>query len=173
MSKQPPVRSKGVNNPENVTGTKKYFLRPRAHGDEESLHEESLTRSPSPSPDSGDDRITELEESIRQLKAKNARYHNQMAAKSSRASLLESSHTPRVEPCSSNRVILLKPSHAVRDASHSSSRALLLETSHFPRIELRSSSRALKLYARRASVRASRDDLLHQQRDQASCASAQ
>ena len=81
MSTQPPVRSEGVNNPENVTGTKKYFLRSRAHGDEESLHEESSTRSPSPSPDSRDNRITELEESIRRLKARNARYHRQLAAK--------------------------------------------------------------------------------------------
>ena len=70
MSSEPPVRSEGVNNPKNVTGTKKYFLRSRAH--EESLHEESSTRSPSPSPDSRDNRIVELEESIRRLKAKNA-----------------------------------------------------------------------------------------------------
>ena len=81
MSSQPPVRSEGVNNPENVTGTKKYFLRSRAHGDEESLHEESSTRSPSPSPDSRDNRIVELEESIRRLKARNARYHSRLAAK--------------------------------------------------------------------------------------------
>ena len=81
MSSQPPVRSEGVNNPEKVTGTKKYFLRSRAHGDEESLHEESSTRSPSPSPDSRDDRITELEENIRQLNAKNPRYHSRLAAK--------------------------------------------------------------------------------------------
>ena len=81
MSSQPPVRSEGANNPENVAKTKKYFLRSRAHGDEESLHEESSTRSPSPSPDSRDNRITELEESIRRLKARNARYHRQLAAK--------------------------------------------------------------------------------------------
>ena len=81
MSTQPPERFEGVNNPENVTGTKKYFLRSRAHGDEESLHEESSTRSPSPSPDSRDHRIMELEENVRQLKAKNARYHSRLAAK--------------------------------------------------------------------------------------------
>ena len=81
MSTQPPVRSEGVNNPDNVTGTKKYFLRSQAHGDEESLHEESSTRSPSPSPDSRDDRIMELEENIRQLKANNVRYHSRLAAK--------------------------------------------------------------------------------------------
>ena len=81
MSNQPLVRSEGVNTPDNVTGTKKYFLRSRAHGDEESLHEESSTRSPSPSPDSRDHRIMELEENIRQLKAKNARYHSRLAAK--------------------------------------------------------------------------------------------
>ena len=82
MSSQPPVRSEGVNNPENVARTKKYFLRSRAHGDEESLHEESSTRSPSPSPspDIRDDRIMELEENIRQLKAKNARYQSRLAA---------------------------------------------------------------------------------------------
>ena len=81
MSSQPPVCSEGVNNPENVTRIKKYFLRSRAHGDEESLHEESSTRSPSPSPDSRDNRIMELEESIHQLKARNARYHSRLPAK--------------------------------------------------------------------------------------------
>ena len=81
MSSQPPVCSEGPNNPDNVTGTKKYFLRSRAHGDEESLPEESSTRSPSPCIDSMDDRIMKLEENIRELKAKNARYHSRLAAK--------------------------------------------------------------------------------------------
>ena len=67
MSSQPPAHSEGINNPDNVTGPNKYFLHSRAHGDEESLHEESSTRSPSPSPDRRDDRIMELEENIRQL----------------------------------------------------------------------------------------------------------
>ena len=133
MSSQPPVRSEGVNNPDNVTGTKKYFLRSRAHGDEESLHEQSSTRSPSPSPDSRDDRIMELEESIHQLKAKKRQ--------GTKTEWLQS----RVEHRSSSLVILLESSLAPRDESYSSGRASLLESSHSPRVEPCSSRQVILL----------------------------
>ena len=67
-----------MNNPENATGVKKYFLRSRVHGDEESLDNESHTTSPSPPQDRRDNRILEMEEKIRQLRAANARYHRQL-----------------------------------------------------------------------------------------------
>ena len=81
MNNQPPICSEGVNNLDNTIGTKKYLLRSRAHGDKESLREKDSTHSSSPSPESRDDRILELEENICRLKAKNARYHSRLAAK--------------------------------------------------------------------------------------------
>ena len=81
MSDQPPVRSEGVNSPENATRVKKYFLRSRVHGDKESLNDESHTPSPSPPEDSRDNRIIEMEEKIHQLRAANARYHRLLASK--------------------------------------------------------------------------------------------
>ena len=81
MNGQPPVRSEGVNNRENATGVKKYFLRSRLHGDEESLNDESHTPLPPPPQDSRDDRILEMEEKICQLRAANARYHRHLVGK--------------------------------------------------------------------------------------------
>ena len=81
MSGQPPVRSEGVNNPENATAVKKYLLHSRAQGDEEFLNDESPTPSPLPLQDSRNDHILEMEEKIRQLKIANARYQHQLAGK--------------------------------------------------------------------------------------------
>ena len=81
MSNQQPIRSEGVKNPENATGVNKYFLRSRGHGDEESLHDESHTLSPSPPQDSRDNCILVMEEKIRQPQATNARYHRQLVNK--------------------------------------------------------------------------------------------
>ena len=59
---------------------------------------------------------------------------------SSRVTLLESSHAPRVESLSSSRALLLESSHSPRVEPFSSSRVILLESSRLPPlVELHSS----------------------------------